>query len=271
MRREVLNHELPIAMAHRGSGVLWPENTLVAFQGAVDLGYRYLETDLHATADGVLVALHDDTLDRTTDGTGPVWKHTLEHVQSLDAGYRFDAVHHFPHRGTGVRVPTLEEIVTTFPDALLTVDLKQNGLEPLLVDAVHRLDLWDRLIVGSFRDSRIRRFRRLTGARVATSTGPLATARAIMAARSRRPLRVQADALQIPMRRGSVEVVTPTLIEAAHAADKHVHVWTVNDPQDMVRLLDMGVDSIISDRVDTLKEVMISRGGGGPPEWHDDR
>ena len=170
--KPALAHEHPIAIAHRGSRTLWPENTMMAFQGAVDLGYRYLETDLHISADGALVCLHDDTLERTTDGTGKVWQRHLADLRKLDAGFRFDSMHHFPQRGTGVTIPTLEELVTTFPGAVITLDLKQPGLEAPLVAAIEQFKLWDRVIVGSFSDVRLRRFRKLAGDRVATSPAP---------------------------------------------------------------------------------------------------
>lgn len=231
---------------------------MVAFQGAVDLGYRYLETDLHATSDGVLVLFHDDTLNRTTDRSGKVRKRTFVDLSQFDAAYRFDPIHHFPHRGTGVRVPTLEELVQTFPSAMLTLDLKQSGIEKLLADAVHRLNLWDRVIVGSFSDARIRKFRKLTGRRVATSSGPRETLRAMASARAGRPVSVPADALQVPETYGRIRVVTPALVQAAHEGGKQVHVWTVNEADDMKRLLGMGVDGLITDRPETLKEVLAN-------------
>ncbi len=269
MPREVLTHEWPIALAHRGSRELWPENTMVAFQGAIDLGYRFLETDLHATSDGKVVLFHDDTLNRTTDHHGRISKWTWDELRECDAAYRFDPIHHFPHRGRGVRIPTLEELATTFPNTLLTLDLKQSGIEQLLVEVVYRLNLWDRVIVGSFSDARIRRFRKLTGGRVATSSGPRETLAAMGAARLGRPLKVRADALQIPETYGRTRVLTSRLIEAAHASGKQIHVWTVNERADMIRLLDMGVDGLITDRPDTLKDLMIARGSGGPEEWHE--
>ncbi len=248
---------------------LWPENTMVAFQGAVDLGYRYLETDLHATADGVLVCVHDDTLDRTTEATGPVTQRHLADLQSFDAAYRFDPVRHFPHRCGGVTIPTFEELVTTFPDVRITVDLKQSGIEPLLADAVARWDLWDRLIVGSFRDGRIARFRRLTKGRVATSGGPAAILRFLAAVRMGRRPRLVADALQVPVSSNGLRVVDNRTVRAAHAIGKHVHVWTVNERDEMERLMELGVDGLITDRPDVLKHLMVERGRGGP--WNEVR
>ena len=131
---------------------------MTAFQGAVDLGFRYLETDLHTSADGVLVCFHDDTLDRTTDATGRVDHRTYAELRRIDAGFRHDPLRGFPFRGTGISVPSLEEVVITFPDVHLTLDLKQSGIEELLAEMVDRLDLHDRVIVGSFKDGRIARF-----------------------------------------------------------------------------------------------------------------
>ncbi len=239
----------------------------MAFQGAIDLGYRFVETDLHASADGVLVCFHDDTLERTTNGTGNVGQHHLAALQDMDAGFRFDPIHHFPQRGKGVGIPTLEELVTTFPDVRVVLDLKQSGIEDLLVAAIERLDLWDRVIVGSFRDSRLSRFRKRTKGRVATSSGPIETLRHLAAARSGRLSRITADALQVPVKMG-VTVVDQRTVDAAHGAGKQVHVWTINESAEMHRLLDMGVDGIITDEIEMLRNVMQDRGAGGP--WNSD-
>lgn len=252
-----------MAIAHRGSTTLFPENTMVAFQGAVDLGYRYLETDLHASADGVLVCFHDDTLERTTNGTGLVWQHHLSALRELDAGFRFDPIHHFPRRGQGISIPTLEELVHTFPDVHMVLDLKQSGIEELLVEAIQKWHLWERVIVGSFRDSRISRVRRRTDRRVATSSGPLETLRHLMAARTGRHTKIEADALLVPVKMG-LTVVDQRTIDTAHGAGKQVHVWTVNEADEMHRLLDMGVDGIITDEIEVLRNVMQDRGSGGP-------
>lgn len=263
MTRPVLTGSRPFAIAHRGSRTLWPENTMHAFAGAVALGYGWLETDLHLTADGVVVCIHDDTLDRTTDGSGPVWDRRWEEVRALDAGYRLGIDGDHPFRGQGIGIPSLEEVVTTFPDVRLIVDLKQDGLEGPLTDLVDRLDLWDRLIVGSFGGERLVRFRRRTDGRVATSTGPTETLRAWRAARRRsRVPDVPADAVQVPRSYRGLRVVTPKTVDGFHRGGLDVHVWTVNEAAEMHRLLDWGVDGIITDRPDLLKDVLAERG-----EW----
>ena len=253
--------ETPIAMAHRGSRLLWPENTMVAFQGAVDLGIRYLETDLHATADGVLVCFHDDTLERTTDATGRVDHRTAAELKRVDAGFRHDPLGGFPFRAKGIGVPTLEEVVTAFPDTHLTLDLKQSNIEHLLVEAVEQHSLADRVIVGSFKDRRIFRFRKLVGPSVATSSGPWETRAFWAASRVGRSIDIGADALQVPLSYGRTTVVDSRFVQAAHERDKQVHVWTINEPDEMRYLLDLGVDALISDRPDVALQVMSDHPG----------
>ncbi len=257
----VLELEHPLAAAHRGSRILWPENTMVAFQGAIDLGYRFIETDLHLTSDGVLVTFHDDTLDRCTDATGNVEDRSFSELRAVDAGYRFQLDGSHPHRASGVGIPALEEVVTAFPDACFILDLKQPAIEAALAEFLDRHRMEDRVIVGSFRDSRLRRFRQLTNGRVATSSGPVETLRVRARSWIGRPSTSPADAFQVPVRQG-IRIVDRAFVEAAHAAGKQVHVWTVNDRAEMEELLDLGVDGLITDRPDTLREVLMARGGG---------
>jgi glycerophosphoryl diester phosphodiesterase len=239
--------------------VLWPENTMTAFQGAVGLGYRYLETDVHVTSDEVVVLFHDDVLDDLTDGSGKVEDFTWEQLSALDAAYHFDREAGYPLRGAGIRIPMLEEAATAFPGALFNIDLKQDDIETLVAGEVERLGLEDRVLIGSFSDRRIRRFRESTGGRVATSAGPREVAAALAGALIGRAPRGAADAYQIPERAGPLRVAGHRFVEAAHAADKQVHVWTVDDPGDMHRLLDLGIDGIVTDRPDVLDQVLGSR------------
>lgn len=258
--RAYLSHEHPIRLAHRGSRVLWPQNTMVAFQGAIDLGCRYLETDLHVTADGKVVVFHDDHLEDLTDGSGKVWDGEWARLAALDAAYWFDPDHDYPLRGTGVGIPLFADVAAIFPDALWNLDLKQRGIEQMVADEIARLGLEERALIGSFHDSRIRRFRRVTGGRVATSAGPRETAAALAAGRVGRVPGGPADAFQIPEGVGPLKVAGRRFVDAAHRAGKQVHVWTVNDPADMNRLLDLGVDGIVTDRPDLLNDVLHARG-----------
>jgi glycerophosphoryl diester phosphodiesterase len=238
-----------------------------AFRGAVEMGYRYLETDLHATRDGALVLIHDDTLERVTDGSGSVWEHTLAELQRFDAGYHFspDGGRTYPYRGRGVTVPTLEEVVEAFPEVRLNVEIKQEQppVVAALVDFIERRGLRERLLVASFRDRLVREFRRRSGGHVATSAARGEALRFWLASRLRleRLLRVSYDALQVPARYGSFTVVDRRFVEAAHRRGLEVHVWTVDEPGEMRRLLGLGVDGLMSDRPDLLLEVAGSREG----------
>lgn len=251
--------EHPIATAHRGGAGLWPENTLVAFREAVELGYRFLETDLHTTRDGVLVCLHDHWLDRTTDGRGPVWERDWEEVARLDAAHHFRPEEGHPWRGRGAGVPRLDEVVRELPETYFTLELKQDGIEGPLAELIGRFDLWDRVLVGSFSDRRLRRFRRLSGGRVATSAGERESTRVWAASRTGLSLPSRADALQLPMYRRRTRVVDARLVAAAHRTGRQVHVWTIDDPETMHELLDLGVDGIITDRPDILRQVLAQQ------------
>ncbi|MBZ5738989.1 glycerophosphodiester phosphodiesterase [Nocardioides mangrovi] len=243
-----------LAFAHRG-GAYHPdieglENTLAAFRHAVALGYDYLETDVHVTRDGVLLAFHDSILDRVTDQQGEIGALTLAEVRRARVGGR-------------EAVPTLAELFDAFPDARFNIDLKSEGAVDALADFVAAREAWDRVLVGAFAARRIARFRRRTGGRVPTSAAPLEVAafRLLPSARlADRLTRGRFAALQVPHRRGRIRVVTPGFVRRAHAAGKHVHVWTIDEPAEMRALLDRGVDGLFTDRTDILKDVLTERG-----------
>jgi glycerophosphoryl diester phosphodiesterase len=241
---------------------LWPENTDVSFQGAYDLGYRHLETDLHMTADGVLVCFHDDTVDRTTEGTGHVEDLTLAELQRLDAGYRHRTEDGFPFRGKGVRVPTLEWLLSNFADASVVLDLKTDSLAEPLATLIDDLDAYERLVVGSFSDARLSEFREITDGRVPVSSGSALSRLWVLSSRVGRGVAGDASALQLPTHMRGVRVVDEKLVHAAHEAGLQVHVWTINQRSEMIRLLDMGVDGVLTDRPDILKDLLVERG-----EW----
>ncbi len=252
----------PVAIAHRGSRVLWPENTEISFQGAYEMGYRHFETDLHVTADDVLVCFHDPTVDRTTNARGRVEHMTVDHLQSLDAGYRHATSEGFTYRDSGATVPTLEWLLTTFPEVSVVVDMKSDGLARPLAALIDDLEAHDRLIVGSFSDARLAEFREATGGRVATSVGPAQARRWILASRVGRGAGREAAALQLPTSLRGFRVVDEKLVEAAHRSGLQVHVWTVNRRTEMERLLDIGVDGLVTDRPDLLRDLLVERG-----EW----
>jgi len=247
-----------LAFAHRG-GAYHPqieglENTLAAFQHAWELGYTYLETDVHATRDGVLLAFHDDVLDRVTDRKGVIADLMYADVEAALVDGR-------------ETVPTLAQLFDGFPEARFNIDVKAPSAVRPLADFIAARDAYDRVLVGSFSRSRIAEFRALTGGRVATAANPAEIAAFLLSPSGRLAgwltgLLPGGDfqALQIPHRRGPLPVATRGLIERAKRAGKHVHVWTVDDPDQMRELLDAGVDGIFTDRTDLLKRVLVDRG-----------
>ncbi|AJP01057.1 glycerophosphodiester phosphodiesterase [Streptomyces cyaneogriseus subsp. noncyanogenus] len=247
-RHPYLDHPGPIAFAHRGGAADGLENTALQFGRAVRAGYRYLETDVHATRDGRLVAFHDATLDRVTDGAGRIADLPWAQVRQA--------------RVAGAEpIPLFEELLETFPEARWNVDVKaEPALLPFL-ELVERANAWDRVCLGSFSEARVVRAQRLAGPRLATSYGT----RGVLSLRLRSwgvpavPRR-SAVAAQVPEHQSGIRVVDRRFLRTAHARGLQVHVWTVNDPARMHRLLDLGVDGIMTDHIDTLRKVMEDRG-----------
>jgi glycerophosphoryl diester phosphodiesterase len=251
----------PLAFAHRGGSACWPENTLEAFRGALAAGCRYLETDLRTTRDGHIVICHDEQLERTTDGRGKVHEHTLAELKRLDAGYRFSPDgHSFPARGQGVQIPTLEELVVLSDEARFNVEIKQA--EPAMIDAlwsfIERRGLHGRVLVAAEQDLLVQAFRRVSHGRVATSAGRNECLKFWLASRlgAERWLSIDYQALQIPVSFSGLRVLTPRLLKAAHRRGVHVHVWTINDSDEMRALVAMGVDGIMSDYPARLVEAV---------------
>ncbi|HZS16076.1 MAG TPA: glycerophosphodiester phosphodiesterase [Candidatus Dormibacteraeota bacterium] len=268
-RRAFLDWPQPIPFAHRGGAGEHPENTMPAFEAAVRLGYRYLETDAHLTRDGVVMAFHDSVLDRVTDRSGPIETLSAAEVERADAGYTFsaDGGRSFPHRGRGVRIPRLDALLDAWPEVRVNIDPKSDAVVAPLVEVLRRHGAFDRVCIGSFSDARLARVRALSGDSVCTSMGPRATALAWAACRTGRIPRQGADCLQIPVRARAVTLVTPALLRAAKRSGLPVHVWTIDDRAEMERLLDLGVDGLMSDAIPVLREVLQARGqwvGTGP-------
>ncbi len=243
------------AIAHRGGAehpdLVGKENSLAAFQHAVDMGYRYLETDVHATRDGVLVAFHDDSLDRVTDSSGPLVELAYADLQRARIG------------GTEP-VPRLDDLLEAFPEARFNLDLKHPNAVTPLVRAIERHRAQDRVCVASFSMERIRAFRRLMGRRVPTCVSPAGALWNAYVPLLPRLLNSPGVAFQVPLRHPvlgrEVRVVTRRLLKHAHAAGKVVHAWTINDEQLVHDLIDLGLDGVFTDRTDTVKKVLQERG-----------
>ena len=251
MRHSFLKYDTPIAFAHRGGASDAPENTMPAFQRAIDLGYIYLETDIHATKDGVLLAFHDDDLSRTCGRPGLISE--LNYAEIKDARVR----------GTEP-IPLLEDLIVAWPHAHLNIDCKSDQALLPLADRLARGDIFDRVCIGSFSDKRLNRLRDQFGERLCTSMGPrdvtkLRLGSWVHRSGSFRNIR----AAQVPVSQGPLTIVDKSFIQAAHNADIQVHVWTIDEPDEMVRLLDLGVDGIMTDKPETLKKILLSRNA-----WH---
>ncbi len=254
-----LDHPGTIAMAHRGFSLDGLENSMAAFEAAVDLGYRYVETDTHATSDGVAVALHDPTLERVTDSKGRIAELPWRTVSRARIGGREP-------------IPRLDELLHAWPTLRLNIDIKSVGAIEPAVAAIERASAHDRVCIGSFSDRRRREVLRRLSKPVARSASQLAGAgfrigsavpRGFGQRLVERSLR-SIDALQVPARRYGLPIVTPSTVDAAHRAGVVVHVWTINEVADMNALLDIGVDGLVTDRADLLKKLLIERNAWAP-------
>lgn len=245
-----LDHPGPLAFAHRGGASVWPENTMGAFQGAIDLGYRYIETDVHVTSDGVLVAFHDDRLDRVTDATGLIEDLTYAEVAKARVDGREP-------------IARFDELLAAWPEIRINIDPKSDRSVEPLAKALKAANAIDRVCIGAFSDRRLDAIRSLCGPDLCTSMGPRRVARLVAASRRiGRPQFVE-GAAQVPPRQSGLPLVTKALVGGARRLDVGVHVWTIDDPAEMHRLLDLGVDGIMTDQPAVLKDVLISRG-----QWH---
>lgn len=254
-----------LVVGHRGAAGVAPENTLPSLRRALEAGADTVEVDIQCTADDRLVLLHDPTLDRTTDGSGPVEEHTLEEVRTLDAGHGFtpDDGRTHPYRGEGVRVPTLAEAVELLEDRPLVVEVKsERGGRRLGEWLEERPTVGRRVLVGGFSHSDV-----LPAARHARWRGasrPEVTRYALLSKVGLGGVgRPDADALLVPERRGLLPIVTRRFVRRAHRDGLPVYVWTVNRPDAMRRLLDRGVDGILSDFPARLRRVLDGREARG--------
>ena len=235
---------------------------MVSFQNAVELGVDALELDVHATRDGVLVVIHDGTVDRTTNRTGAVSNLTLAEIRTLDAGFNWpfdpDSDDH-PYRGTGVTIPTLEEVLAAFPDTSMVIEIKQA--DPPIVEAfggmLREYDRARNTIVASFHAEVMVEFRRAFPEFATAGTEPeirrFFVLNKLFLGRSFRPVM---DAFQVPGQFGKLKVITHRFVRVAQSRGIAVHVWTVNELEDMERMISAGVDGIISDRPDRLLELL---------------
>ncbi len=246
-----LEHDGVLAFAHRGGAGDLPENTMPAFQAAVDLGYRYIETDVHATRDGVLLAFHDDELDRVTDSVGVIAEMDYADVARARVGGREP-------------IPRLEELLRAWPDIRLNIDPKRDNAVAPLVRALKAGGVIDRVCVTSFSGARIHAVREALGPRLCTGLASMETLRLRLSSWSGGAGalwgRFAGGCAQIPVSNRGIPLADRSLIDRAHELGLQVHIWTIDEPAEMKRLIDLGVDGLMTDRPAVLKAVLVERG-----------
>jgi glycerophosphoryl diester phosphodiesterase len=241
-----LDWDGPIAFAHRGGASDAPENTMPAFEYAVGLGYRYLETDVQVTSDGVLLAFHDNDLARTTGRPGRISDLPWREVSTALVG-------------GSAAIPTLDDLLGAWPEMRINIDCKSDHAVDALTSALRRHKALDRVCVAAFSDARLRLLRLRLGPQLCTSIGPAE----IVALRLGVLRRTAAQAAQVPVRQRGVSIATGAFVERARRLGLDVHVWTIDDDVEMRRLLDLGVGGIMTDRPSVLRDVLGARG-----QWH---
>jgi len=253
-----------LVIAHQGGDGVWPGDTMYAFEKAVEIGADVLEMDAHITKDGRIVLMHDEKVDRTTDGTGLIEEMTLDELKQLDAAYKWsnDGGQTYPYRGQGIQVPTLDELFEKFPHMRYVIEIKltQNSIDKPLCDLIRQYDMQDRVLIASFHDEAMQNFR-ATCPEVATSASRGEVTRYVLLGKAFlwgfyipkfqtvQPPWNPEDSLNIP-------IMTKRFIWESHAKNIHVEPWTVDDPELMKQYIEWGVDGIITDRPDLMMEIL---------------
>lgn len=258
----------PVNLAHRGASGSFPENTFESFEAGLSSGAGGIETDVHMTRDGEIVVIHDDTLERTTDGFGAVRDMALAELRNLDAGHRFspDGGRTHPYREQGIRIPTFAEVLHRFPEAFVNVEIKENqpGVERAVLRVIEGAGAEHRIIVASSLHRVIRRFRKTAGGKISTAASRPEIGFFLTFSKLHLEilLRPEYVALQVPLEYRGIRVISPRFLKAAHRRGVFVDVWTIDDPREMHRLLDLGVDTIMTNRPEALDSVLDERGRG---------
>jgi len=251
----------PLVIAHQGGDGLWPGDTMYAFEQAAELGVDVLEMDIHISKDGVLVVMHDETVDRTTNGTGSLEEMTLEEIKGLDAGFDWspDDGATYPYRGQGITVPTLEEVFEAFPGYHMTIEIKQTerSMAEPFCSLIREYGMQDNVLVASFHDERMDEFRQVCP-EVATSSARQETTVFVLMSKVflGRLYSPKFNALQVPEESSGITVMTPQFVRAAHERNLRVEPWTIDDPEQMQFYIDWGVDGLITDRPDLMLELL---------------
>ncbi len=262
------NVEHPLVIAHQGGNGIWPGDTLYAFEKAVEIGADVLEMDAHITKDSQIVLMHDENIDRTTDGTGLIEALTLSELKQLDAAYQWsnDEGKTFPYRGQGIQVPTLEELFQKFPQMRYVIEIKltQNPIDKPLCDLIRKYDMQDKVMIASFHDTAMQNFR-ATCPESATSASRAEVTKFVLLGKVFLSgfIAPQYQSLQPPYdpeQSLNIPVMTKRFIREAHAKNVKVEPWTVDDPELMKQYIEWGVDGIMTNRPDLMIQILKEMG-----------
>ena len=254
----------PLVIAHQGGDGIWPGDTMYAFEKAVETGADVLEMDAHITKDRQIVLMHDEEVDRTTDGSGLIEEMTLDELKRLDAAFRWsnDDGRTFPYRGKGIQIPTLEELFQRFPQMRYVIEIKltQNPIDKPLCDLIRNQDMQDKVLIASFHDEAMQSFRQ-TCPEIATSASRTEVRDFVLLGKVFLSgfIAPQYQSIQPPYdpkESMNIPIMTERFIREAHAKNIKVEPWTVDDPELMRQYIEWGVDGIMTDRPDLMIEVL---------------
>lgn len=268
--KSFFQNDRPLVIAHQGGELLAPSNTMAAFTNAANMGVDVLETDLHITKDGYLVAIHDPTVDRTTDGHGKVADLRLEEIQQLDAGYHFkDLDGHYSFRGKGVYIPTAEEMFQTFGDNLrIEMEIKDDNpperfdeMAKKLWELIKKYNMEDKVLIASFDQNILDTFNKYAKGQVATAGGRQEVKDFVIFHKFflRNLYKPETDSFQIPTEDSGFDLTDKKLIDGAHRRGMQIHYWTIDDPKEMKKLIKAGADGILTNRPDLLLKLMETK------------
>ncbi|HMR98821.1 MAG TPA: glycerophosphodiester phosphodiesterase [Anaerolineales bacterium] len=253
-----------LVIAHQGGDGVWPGDTMFAFENAVEIGSDVLEMDAHITKDGQIVLMHDEEVDRTTDGTGLIEELTLDEIKNLDAAYDWtiDDGKTFPYRGQGIQVPTLDEVFQRFPNMRYVIEIKltQNPIDQPLCNLIREYDMQDLVMIGSFHDEAMKNFRAICP-EVATSASRNEVRNYVLLGKAflwgfYAPKFQTIQPPWDPEESLGIQIMTERFVRESHQKNIRVEPWTVNDPELMKLYIEWGVDGIITDRPDLLVEAL---------------
>ncbi|MGG3562304.1 glycerophosphodiester phosphodiesterase [Neobacillus rhizosphaerae] len=268
-QKSFFKNSRPLVIAHQGGELLAPSNTMAAFTNAANMGVDVIETDLHITKDGYLVAIHDPTVDRTTDGHGKVADMTLEEIQKLDAGYQFkDLKGNYNYRGKGVYIPTIEEMFQTLGDMRIEMEIKDDNpperteeMATKLWALIEKYHMEDKILVASFDQDILETFNKYAKDRVATCGGKQEVTKFVVFHKFflRNLYQPETDSFQIPTADSGFDLTDQKLINGAHRRGQDISYWTIDDPIEMKKLLDAGADGILTNRPDLLLKLVAEK------------